>query len=535
MTMAQPDPIPPILDLTEPPPAADAAARLRRLKAPSDARMLLEILGGMERPRERVAKLAEVTRKLETRAVVELLGAAGRSSLGLEPAGLRVLFGFLEVKRPGVEVLRQLETLSSIRRVWLRILISRWTEPEESEEAGAFFAIMEALEEGARVGILGLDLRDLPRHPTAVRLVHGHLQGWFREMRAGLERDKRIPDAAIHFVTQLAMLEINLLEKRISRLASVIDPYDVAGMARVLPVLSRYDQDIEHMKSVVSRLTTYEPFYERFLTLEHALSTSEMEKIEAGLAREPATAGLERIVFLIRHSPILENQFQHFVSVVHRAGLLRAAATRTAPPDLHSSMIRVLSMSSDGAPLPLFLEPAMAPAVWPALKAWGCFQDAPGTFRIPYREDKNPDLVAPDGTPRLGEAADEDTAAPMSIRQLVGSQMQSDMFLMGILENPRAVNLPGVVELIAERCRSLRVLDKICRVRALHTGMANRNVPAALLCNPAPIPLQTLRRMIHVRFVSKVDLGRIARTPAGKRPEVVKEIKAYLATLRTDK
>jgi hypothetical protein len=65
--------------------------------------------------------------------------------------------------------------------------------------------------------------------------------------------------------------------------------------------------------------------------------------------------------------------------------------------------------------------------------------------------------------------------------------------------------------------------------------MANRNVPAALLCNPAPIPLQTLRRMIHVRFVSKVDLGRIARTPAGKRPEVVKEIKAYLATLRTDK
>jgi hypothetical protein len=288
------------------------------------------------------------------------------------------------------------------------------------------------------------------------------------------------------------------------------------------------------MKTVVSRLTTYEPFYERFLTLEHALSSSEMKKIEAGLARQPATLGVGRIVSLLRQSPILENQFQHFVSVVHRAGVLRAAATQTPAPDLHSSMIRVLSLSADGTPLPLAMEPGIAPAVWPTLKAWGCLQDSPGTFRIPFRDEKNPALVAPDGTPRLGEPGAEGTAAPMSLRQLVSSQMQSDMFLMGILENPRAIHLPGVVELIAGRCRSLRVLDKICRVRALHTGTANRNVPAALLANPSPIPLQTLRRMIHVRFVSKVDLARIARTPAGKRPEVVKEIKAYLATLRTD-
>jgi hypothetical protein len=286
------------------------------------------------------------------------------------------------------------------------------------------------------------------------------------------------------------------------------------------------------MKTVVSRLTTYEPFYERFLTLEHALSSSEMDKIEKGLRRQPATLGLGGVVSAIRRSPILEGQFLHLVSVVHRVGALRAETVLAPPPDLHSSMIRVLSLSVDGAPLSLSLEPEVAPALWPTLRAWGCLQDSPGTFRVPYREDRSPEFIVPDGTPRLGDPLGETRGAGLSIRQLVMAQMQSDMVLMGILENPRAVSLPGVVELIAERCRSLRVLDKICRVRALHTGMPNRNVPAALLSNPAPIPVQTLRRMIHVRFVSKMDLARIARSPTGKRPEVIKEIRAYLKTLQ---
>jgi len=236
MAMALPERTPLILDLADTPPASEAASRLARYRPRRIPGPFSRSWERLEHSRERVRRLAEVLRKLETDEVVELLAAAGRSSLDGTPEGLRVLFGFLEVKRPGIEVLRQLEPLSSMRRVWLRILDSRWTEPEESEGAGALFAIMEALQEGARAGILGLDLRDLPRHPTAVRLVHGYLQQWFRDMRRTLERDNRNPDPAIHYLTHLAMVEINLIEKRISRLASAIDPYDVAGMARLLPV-----------------------------------------------------------------------------------------------------------------------------------------------------------------------------------------------------------------------------------------------------------------------------------------------------------
>ncbi len=108
-------------------------------------------------------------------------------------------------------------------------------------------------------------------------------------MTVKLAAKETLPEDHLQFLVQLSMLEIHLTEKRISRIAESVDPYDQRGLARLMPVMSRYDQDIEHMKTVISRLTTYMPFYERLLTIETALTDREMDKIEKEL--HPASRG----------------------------------------------------------------------------------------------------------------------------------------------------------------------------------------------------------------------------------------------------
>lgn len=84
---------------------------------------------------------------------------------------------------------------------------------------------------------------------------------------------------------------------------------------------------------------------------------------------------------------------------------------------------------------------------------------------------------------------------------------------------------------LMEKRRSLRVLDKICRIKALYTGASNKGVPAALLRSPSRIPINYLRRFVNIRFVSRTDLRQLSRLKGSIRNEVLNEIKKYLASL----
>ena len=170
---------------------------------------------------------------------------------------------------------------------------------------------------------LELGRETLPRDPRAVRAVLNHLKRWFSGLSARLDAGERFPDAVLNFITQLSMLELNLLERRVSKLASSIDPYDARGIARLMPVLSFYDQDIEHMKNVVARLSTYQPFNERLLTMEHALSSSEMEKLLKALTRDPQGGPLLRLTRGMRGAPMLDREYAYLVSALHQAATLR--------------------------------------------------------------------------------------------------------------------------------------------------------------------------------------------------------------------
>jgi hypothetical protein len=89
----------------------------------------------------------------------------------------------------------------------------------------------------------------------------------------------------------------------------------------------------------------------------------------------------------------------------------------------------------------------------------------------------------------------------------------------------------GLVEDVVKRTRNPLVIETIARVRILHTGFANRGVPLACLQSPVNLPITTLRKFIHVKFISKADLKRMAMDRTGIRKEVSREVKKYLQTL----
>ena len=312
------------IDLTETPPFHEDAARLGSALMDSAT---LQIVGQIAREDNyltRVDQLCALFRDLETQDAAAFFIAASKMAVRKEKSGLRALFAAFNVKPPGVEVLRQLETLSSLERASLRLAAGTWKEPEGDNSAAAAFPILDVLEEAGRVGILPPGAVTLPSEPRPIRTLCAHIRKFMGLLATKLGNGERLPEPIIQFLVQVCMLELTLMEKRISHLAETVDPYDMRGMGRLMPVLSRYDQDIDHMKTVVSRLTTYRPFFERMLTLENAITENEMDRLGKVLKTHPLGASVGEVVGAVRNNPVLDRQLFFLVSSVHQISTLRA-------------------------------------------------------------------------------------------------------------------------------------------------------------------------------------------------------------------
>ena len=523
--------LPEVMDLTLAPPLAREADALG--SAPLHADYLAEVrrLGKEESSHGRVDRLMVLLQELSDEDTARLVLAAGKLALRGEHAGTRVLVSALNVKQPGVEVLRHLGTLRSLERVMLRVASGSWREPTGGHGESPLFPILDVLEEATRQGVIDLGIEILPRNPEALRAMTRHLHHWFTWMELQLSARRPLPDEQVTFLVHLSALEIDLLERRISRLAETVDPYDTRGMARLMPVLSRYDQQIAHMKSVISQLTTYRPFNETTLTLETALGSRETGKFLEALRADPAGRGVSVLFSLMRQNPVLDREFAWLTSVVHQVSTLRHHHLGAPRPDVLSTMHQVLTWYRPGSPLLMALEHRAVDALWPTVETWKVLGHFPGGLLLKYREERGAFFLQPDGTPNLPEIPGPLEEESLSLEQLVRSQMHNDAFLLGIFENPQAMAKSSIVPLIATHSRSVRVLGKILRTRALHTGPF-KDVPRLLLMNPARVPVAGLRKFINVRFVSRVDLQRMGMRTADVRPEVKSEIQAYLARIK---
>lgn len=136
-----------------------------------------------------------------------------------------------------------------------------------------------------------------------------------------------------------------------------------------------------------------------------------------------------------------------------------------------------------------------------------------------------------DGIADAEAASAKDALDRMRMRKLVLDNIMSTSVLLEFLRDPKVTSIPGLVAEVVNRTRNPQVIEVVVGSRALHTGFANKGVPLACLRSPVNVPVKTLRKFIHVKYVSKVDLKRLSNDRTGIRREIGAEILKYLESL----
>lgn len=250
--------------------------------------------------------------------------------------------------------------------------------------------------------------------------------------------------------------------------------------------------------------------------------------IAASLRR---TAVGSRIVELIERQAEKQHPYPHLktgTAVVRSMITHPILRLSTRKPDILSCI--TLCVESAGE--------SMLEFVIPIGKKLGDLLELPGfeqpdkILRVDLLRVPSAQFVDADEVPVEIDWTDIRMSSKLGFRSLVLSYIDNDNFLMELLNNPKATGKQGVISLVAQRCRSSRILSVIANRRDLYTGFANKEVPINLLKNPARVSLTSLRKFIHVRYVDKMSLQSLASRGSQIREEIRREIMHYLSTMR---
>jgi hypothetical protein len=427
---------------------------------------------------ERCERLCEVFKNVEMPEMrARLLAPLVQAVLGDEQEGETVLRTLLFVGTTWRNHVRRVAGLPNLRRLQLRRAHGTECLPRAAE----------ALDRAA-----GIDL-------DAVR------QDLSKAMQGG-----DFPSAA----AAVLALEAAALRERGRMLADAADPYSMRTMARLLPRLRLYDELADRL-DLLSREAGALSVPD--LGLARFLGEREYDKFCQVFAGIPGGESLGRVLALQRRLQLDPQQVSALLTVSRSLGL-------PAVPSRWAQQIEFwLSQLSAGVPvrLPVPNGPAMR------ILERGGVRAIPGGAEIdPARLDLSRLLGA--DTMSISLAGGK-RPPPPDWKSLVMCNITRETLLVALLNNPKVVRVPGLVEAIVNNCRSSQVLSLIAQKRELHTGHQNQGVPAALLRSRVKIPMTVLRRFIHLRFVSRGELKELAnRAP---RPEVAKETAQYLASI----
>ena len=490
-----------------------------------------------------------------------------------DPAGARLLAAFLAVSTPGDRLLPRIQQLSSSRRLNIRI-------GQDSSDPGQIHQDwLQRLGELTR----GCEKVVVPDQSTteASEPAPGQEPPWpflrdtldllLARLRLGddFDGDDR------QLLVELLRLEVDAWQERISHLAGSIDPFRVAAITRVLPLLSLWDaetRDLRQMIAWIEEGCLGSDFQKPLSRSLDVLEENDRAAVWKVFASDPGLAPLQKLFAGLEEHPV------RIPVLAHCLGRLQALASRLSLLGVPGVDLDIVSgalliqehFPTDGREeefsLPLspgfpracrhILEMADSGMGAEAADLDGLsIRDEELVIAIPeggaYLEHDLPAAI-PDGMdedsegimawagevlakektePVDPEAIDMATASITELKHLVMTNIQSISVLLGFLRNPKIVAIPGLVEEVVNRTRNPKVIETIASVRLLHTGFANRGVAMACLRSPVNIPLTVLRKFMHVKYVAKVDLKRMALDKAGIRKEVGKEIKKYLAAL----
>jgi hypothetical protein len=483
---------------------------------------------------------------------IQILALAG------EPAGARLLAALLDANTPGALLLPRLQRFSSCRRLILRLrreerVAVHLRDWRTRFETAARFDLEGAEDDGdGAPPAPGFE----PPFPLLRLTLQRLVEGCCRQRNPAPEEGERL--------AELIRLEADAYQERVSTLVGAIDPFKVAAVARVLPLLSRADAEIRDVRQLIAWIEEGDyaaAFQRRIPRLHEILDERERERFLTTIADAPDLEPLAALLTGLQDNPLPVRQLAavaaRMMALAHQ--LVRAGVRRRELDLVAALRIAQLHHRDDRFGLPLGGDLAsavgsvlIAPQSGPGAGSWSLaglevVRDelvlrAPGLglsdriwrHDLPTGEDADPTLA------ELAAAAEQEAAASgaetedltvSAIKQLVLNSLNSTSVILGFLRNRKITGIPGLVAAVARRSRTVRVLEVIASDRALYTGHANRDVPLACLQSPCNVPVKALRKFVNVKYVSKTELRRLSQDRAGIRPEVAAEIQDYLRSL----
>lgn len=454
------------------------------------ATCLAELLAGSRAPHEDLLRIACLAAKKEA-------------------AGLRLMHAALLALPPRQTLVSELAEFKSVNRLMEKI-VKREQKGETLKQSEDWFK--------KKVMLLSIShpLPNSSTTPTETPWV-----GWCEGVRLAIADPDTQWDEAI---LERAKVELEALDQRIKMLVASLDPErieDLAGYFFSLSEETRWRlQALGEDKDKFSdaSLVIQKKIGDRWKGITEALAQSDAGKL---------------IVDLFEKQRMRTHTFPNIrtgAAVVRALMVHPVLARGSKEPDGMSCLHLYVSHAGGGVFETLLRHTA-------GVKELSSFLELPGfelnDKLLTLRLNKIPValFVDNDDTPRDIDWFEVQKDKGLSYRSLVLTYMDNDSFLAELLNNPKAISKPGVVSIIALRCRSSRILSIVANRRELYTGFANKEVPYNLLVNPARISVSSVRKFIHVRYIDRMTLQRLSGRGSPAREEVRREIARYLNSL----
>lgn len=511
----------------------EPTAGLGRSMPPTEIVRWLEELAGEEDNNARCGLLYQSLRK---QIDGPLFVAMGRGLLSAsvrgEARGIAVLAGYLAVNAPGETLIERVREFSNLHR---EATLFRRMRDDGNTIGTAEHDLLQALDR--------VDATLATRWPEPEAGANSRDRGpaWrcrraFGSVVAELEATGNLDPPSLDLMVTLARLEMDALELRASSLAGAINPYSARQVSQVMPILGAVDTDLRDMRRFLGELAENRRvalFHQQIPAVSEHLDAGDERRLRNRLEQEPELQILWRLMQGLDRNPLAQRTLAWFTDRVLAIGdALQSGGVRKSSLDVVSALLCVLDLHRDGV-LQLMASPPVRRVVEAA--QIDNVEVVDGAVRVVFDPVSARRLLTPYGLPlpvdyEPGDG-DEERDEKESVKDLVAANINNTSVLLGLLKNQKVVNTPGVVAMVALRSRNMRVLDTICSTRTLHCGFANKDVPLAILRSPMNIPVKVLRKFINVRFVSKIDLKRLATDRSVVRREVANEVEVYLKSL----
>ena len=492
------------------PPAPPFAPCLEELRGFSPEKHQVEALGNIATERsifDRATCLAELL--AGARAPHEDLLRIASLAAQNEPVGLRLMHAALLALPPRQTMVSELAEFKSVNRLMERI--------EKKSQSGE---TLKQSEEWFKKKVLMLSISlQLPNSSSTP--AETPWVGWSEGVRLAIADPDPRWDGAI---LERAKMELEALDQRIKLLVSSLDPERIENLAGYLFSLS---EETRWRLQALGEDT--DKFGEASLVIEKKLGDRWKQILEALAGSEPGRLIADLFEMQRRRTHTFPNI--RAGSAVVRALMVHPILARGhREPDGMSCLHLYVSHAGGGVLEVLLAHTSGGRELSSFLELPG-FEMNDKLLTLHLKKIPTALFIDDDDVPRKIDWFEVQKDKDLSYKSLVMSYMDNDSFLAELLNNPKATGKPGVVALIALRCRSSRVLSIIANRRDLYTGFANKQVPYNLLVNPVRVSVSNLRKFIHVRYIDRVTLQRLSTRGSAAREEVRREISRYLNSL----